>query len=277
MPNYPLEFINEVALPEFQEWTDKHGMMQDNDQGNTTGNGNLFTAHYVFGLEANGKLTDNERDRLNRVYLNNFRVPGLLMRDPSNGNGWQAHDDIVGMFAADAIINGPHRFLTKLVYDYGKKVQLDGTDETEPAEDYREKNRKIYKILNIVTFGRVRWVWNNQNPTKFHAASWLQRRMEMMATMQMSLRKWVNPVYWLVWAVTMLMLPIGWVNREYRDGYTLRFHSAIACEGYGPITNWICRRVRKAVARDYGDFGGLLSAYFGKPHHPIVALCKDKY
>lgn len=277
MPSYPLEYINTVQLPQFQDWTDKYGMMQDNPNGGTTGNGNLFTAHYVFGLWSSKLLSAEEKNRLNRVYINNFRMPGLLMRDPSNGNGWQAHDDFIGLMAADAMMNPDNRFLTKLVYEYGKNVKLDGTDETEPAEDYRKKNKIWYKVLKILTLGGPKWVWNTQNPTKFHLASWLQRRVEMMATMQMSLKMWANPFYWTYWAVTMLMLGFGWVNKEYDDGYTLRFHSAIACEGYGPVTNWICRKVRKAIARDHGDFGGLMLSYFEKPDHPIVKLCKGKY
>jgi hypothetical protein len=100
--------------------------------------------------------------------------------------------------------------------------------------------------------------------------------MELIATMQMALRKPVNPFYWVYWAYTILQ---GYYspNWEYRDGYTLRFHSALACEGYGPITNWLCKKAREMVHRDYGDFGQLLGHYFGKFHHPIVKLCKGKW
>lgn len=119
MKTYELSKINTVEIEQFQNWTDKYGMMQDNPNGLSTGNGNLFTAHYVFGLSQNGLLTDEAKDRLNQVFRNNFREPGLLMRTPNNEVGYQAHDDFVGMFGADAILNPESREFTRAAYDYG--------------------------------------------------------------------------------------------------------------------------------------------------------------
>ncbi len=271
MPNYPIESINKVALSEFQDWTDHFGMMQDNDKDVSSWNGNLFTAHYVFGLVSTNQMTDVERARIIQVFLNNCLVTGLLQRAPSINNR-QAQDDMFGVMGAEALMypNPKDRVVTKAMYEYGKQ-SCDGL-----ASDANDQDKLAYKWLKRLTF-RTRWVWNTEEPGKFKAGSWLGRFPNLIATMQMAQGKIVNPFSWLWWAITMMLLPLGKVDKNYHDGYTLRFHSALACQGYGFLTNWICKKVREAVARDYVDFGLLLGAYFAKPQHPIVKLCKGKY
>lgn len=272
MPWYPIQPINEVSLPQFQDWTDQHGMMTDNGQGHAQGNGALFTAHYVFGLSCNDILTDKEIARIKQVYANEFMAPGLLGKPTEFFKDRQAQDDMFGLMGAEALMcpKREDRLMTKAMYDYGQisPVALESdADDTDKA---------VFKWLKILTLRR-RWVWNNVEPGTFNADSWLGRFPNLIATMEMSQGKWVNPLKWCYWAGTMLQLVYLPGDKTYRDGYTLRFHSALACEGYGPLTNWICKKVRSAIARDYGDFGLLLGAYFAKPDHPIVALCKGKY
>lgn len=275
MPNYVIAKINEVD-PKFQEWTDIYGMMTDNSQGNSTGNGNLFTAHYAFGLSANG-LLEHDKERLTQVYLNNFREAGLLNRKPGANDWYQAHDDIVGLMGADALMNPDRkdRLLTRAVYEYGQG-SAQGIDSNEKDPKKIKLNSQLYPALMILGLGKIRWVWNNVQPKKFHVSSWLGRRMEIIATMQMSLGIAPNPFVWAYWAATMMQLVLK-PKKDYIDGYTLRFHSALAVEGYGPVSNVICKLVRNALNRDHGDLGQLLGSYFNKPEHPIVELCKGKY
>lgn len=272
MPNYPISAINEVTLPQFQDWTDQYGMMTDNAQGGTTGNGNLFTAHYVFGLYSNNILIDKEIARITQVFKNNFEQTGLLCRSPNFPGDLQAQDDMFGIMGAEALMHSDrnNRTLTKQMYEYGKK-SCDGLVDNATPQDMW-----AFNALKWLTLG-TRWVWNNVNPRKFKSSAWLGRFPNLIATMQMAQGENVNVFFWLYWAATMLQLVYFPGDKSYRDGYTLRFHSALACEGYGPLTNWVCRKVREAIARDYSDFGQLLGAYFAKPEHPIVALCKGKY
>lgn len=271
MPTYPLNSINTVQLPEFQDWTDQYGMIQDNPSGNSTGNGNLFTAHYVYGIVAKKLISDQEKARIIQVFLNNFIQSGLLCRVPSFPGDREAQDDIIGVMGAEALMcpNVEDRKLTKALYEYGK-ISANGIDETDKSS----KQSISYWAIRMLTLGRCRWVWNNISPGKFNIFSWLGRFPNLMATMQMSQRKLVNPFFWFYWAVTMLWLGFGFADKTYRDGYTLRMHSALACQGYGPVTNWICSRIGKAIQRDYGDVGGLISAYFNNPNHPLVQLLK---
>lgn len=278
MPNYPISAINAVSLPQFQEWTDQYGMMSDTGVGESTGNGNLFTGHYAFGLAANGILTDAEMVRIKQVFLNNMREPGLTLRLPNATWSYNAHDDLLGIMGAEALMcpNRADRAISKSIYEYGKNIKVTGIDSNEADPAKIKDNKWAYWPLKILGLGNIKWVWNTVQPGKFHVSAWLGRRPEVIATMQMTNNKWlVNPFYWLYWAGSMMSL-VWFPNKDYHDGYTLRFHSALACQGFGPITNWICKKVRGAVARDFGDFGGLMLAYFNQPNHPIVPLCKDK-
>lgn len=272
MPWYPIQPINEVSLPQFQDWTDQHGAMTDNPLGNAQGNAALFTAHYVFGLHANNILSDKEIARIKQVYQNQFMEPGLLGKETEFFRDRQAQDDLFGLMGAEALMcpKREDRVMTKAIYDYGKK----SAEGLEKGAD--DTDKKAYKWLKILTFGR-RWVWNNIEPGKFKSDSWLGRFPNLIATMEMSQGKLINPLRWVWWAATMLQLVYLPGDKTYRDGYTLRLHSALACQGYGWLTNWVCKKVRGAIARDYGDFGKLLGAYFAKPDHPIVSLCKGRY
>jgi hypothetical protein len=285
MPHYVPSGLNIVSLPEFQDWTDENGMMTDNNQGWSTGNGMLFMAHYAFGLHANGILTEEEKARILQVYKNCQRLPGLYNRLPGADGWYQAHDDLVGLMGAESLIRPDRRdrVLTKEILDYGRNTPINGIDPTEPDPKKIKMMKWMYptlkalSYLNPFSWGKIRYVWNNVNPGTFQPSSWLGRRMEVIATMQMAAGRFVNPIYWLYWAVTMLTLLSPKRDIRRQDAYTLRFHSALACDGYGPITSWICKRVRKEVVKDYGGFGQMLAMYFNKPEHPIAALAANKY
>lgn len=266
MPKYPLLPVNTVLLPEFQDWTDKYGMTADNDQQDSSDNGTLFTAHYAYGLSLRGEL-DKEKDRLTQVFQNNFVEPGLLCRTPSFPGDYQAQDDMIGLMGAEALMypDPKDRQMTKAMYEYGK-VDCSGL-----SSDATPQDSLVYTWIQKLT-GHTKWVWNNRESRKFRAGNWLGRFPNLMATMQMSLGESVNPFFWLWWAATMLQI-VYMPNKGNQDGYTLRFHSALACEDYGPITEWICGKVKQAVVRDFGGLGSLLAAYFGKPNHPLVKLC----
>lgn len=274
MPTYKLTAINTVQLKEFQEWTDVYGMMLDNDGGHVGGNGNLFTAHYVTGLVQKGLIAPEERSRILQVYRNNFRFPGVLMRAPSKPDDRNAHDDVMGLLSADAQLNPDpaKRELTRTVYQHGRDNYCDGVDEAD--QEKLKINNLVFKALKWLFLGKVRWTWNNVTENKFHVSSWLQRRMEMMATMQMSLREFVNPIYYIYWLATnYVWLKFG--KKEHKDSYILRYHSAMACKGYGKFTDKMCDAIFHKINKDFGDFGQLLGYYFNKMHHPIVKLLKD--
>lgn len=268
MPTYDKNWINTVQFAEFQPWTDQYGMTLDNDKGDVGGNGCLFTAHYVTGMVFKG-ISSNEKARILKVYQNNFKFPGTLMRAPSKPDDREAHDDYIGMMSADAQLNPPsNRALTRAMFEAGQQP-CDGVDETD--SDKIALNKTLYGLLKVLFLGKVRCTWNNVLKNKFHVSSWLQRRMEMMATMQMSLRERVNPVYWLWWASTMIL----WAktNADPREGI-LQFHMAKTCYGYGYLTNRVCEMVENKMVAS-GGIGKVIGDYFGNTNHPLVNLLKD--
>ena len=262
--------VSKPILPQFQPYTDKYGMITNNNQGLSTGNGNLFTAHYTYGLGPSFRLNEDERQRLLQVYTNNFSQPGLLCRTPAFPGDRQAQDDLFGLMGAEAILS-VDRVMTRSIYEYGK-ISAKGIDSTEP---FQGAQTRAYWAIRILTFGRCRWVWNNVEPGRFDEASWLGRFPALLAVMQMSLGKMVNPLFWLWWASTALYG--AWFgNSTDNNGDCLMLQGAIAAQGYGWLTDKVCNQIHKGIKRKYGSAGGLMAAYFQDPNHPLVNLLKDR-
>lgn len=273
MSKYEITSVNKVLLPDFQPWTDSWGLMQDNDQGGTTGNGVLFTAHYVYGLYLNDLITSSEKDRLLKVLESCMLPEGILMRTPDNAISWQAHDDYCGFLGAEAMLRPRgDRLLTEKLYEYGTTADILGPDFEENNPKNTKLNKIAYYALKIIGLGKIKYAWNNIRPGRLHVATWLGRRIEMIATMKMSIDKFVNPIAWLYWAYFMLQGYISGFDKISQDGYTTRLHMAKAAQGYGTLTDWVCYLYLKQLKTHYGSLGAVLSDYFGKPHHPIVKL-----
>ncbi len=267
---YPLAPINTVLLPQFQAWTDQYGMMTNNNQGLSTGNGNLFTAHYVYGLYSTGQITASESQRILNVYANNFPQSGILCRSPVFPGDRQQQDDIYGLMGAEAQLSPDDRKMTRAIYNYGK-ISANGIDGTEP---YQGAQTRAFWAIKILTFGRCRWVWNNIEPGRFDEDSWLGRFPAFLAVMQMSLREWVNPFFWIWWASTSLYN--AWFgNIGNNNGDCLALQGSLAAQGYGPLTNWVCKQIHNGIRKNYGSAGGLMEVYFQDPTNPLVALLQN--
>jgi len=261
---------NTCQLPQFQPYTDQHGMITNNNQGQSTDNGNLFTAHYVYGLFQTKQIDDTEKQRILNVYAANFSQSGLLCRTPNFPGSRQAQDDMFGLMSAEALIEPTHRVMTRTIYNYGLN-SAQGIDSTEPDQNFQ---KWIFGAIKALTFGRCRWVWNNVQPGKFDVTSWLGRFPAFIATMQMALKERVSPFSWMVWAGTSLYS--AWFgNSSGNNGDCLFLHSAVAVQGYGFLTDWVCNQIHKGIARKYGSAGGLMQAYFADSNHPLVQLLKD--
>lgn len=267
---YSLSSINTCLLPNFQAWTDEYGMMTNNPNGESTDNGNLFTAHYTYGLVSTNQINDEEKQRILQVYKNNFLQPGILCRTPNFPGNRQAQDDMYGLFSAEALLNPNNREMTRSIYEYGK-MSAHGVDPTEP---YQTAQRIASIGIKILTLGRSRWIWNNINPGTFDEASWLGRFPAFLAVMQMSIKEQVNPIDWVYWAVSSLYS--AWFgDSSGNNGDCLMLHGAIAVQGYGKISDWVCRQIHNGIKRKYGSAGGLMLAYFADPTNPLVNLLKN--
>ena len=267
---YTLTPLNTCQLPQFQTYTDQYGMVTNNNQGNSTDNGNLYTAHYVYGLFATNQINDQEKQRILTVYSNNFSQKGVLCRTPNFPGNREAQDDMYGLMSAEALISPDHRVLTRSIYNFGK-IPAQGIDSTEP---FQGAQTRVYWLIKILCFGRAKWVWDNIEPGKFDEASWLGRFPAFLAVMQMSLKEEVNPFFWLWWMATSLWS--AWFGTQSgNNGDCLMLHGAVAAKGYGKLSDWVCSQIHKGITRKYGNAGQLMSVYFQDPSHPLVALLSN--
>lgn len=269
--SYMLEPINTTILPQFQAWTDQYGMICNNPNGNSSGNGNLWTGHYVYGLVSTNQITDLEKQRVLQVYANNFSQPGILCRTPNFPDSRQAQDDVYGLMGAEALLVPNDRVMTRAIYSYGQHTEPKGIDPTEP---FPGAQGRVLLLIKLLCFGRARWVWNNISPGTFSEASWLGRFPAFLAVMQMSLRYGVNPFFWVWWAFT--TLSTSWFgNSTNNNGDCLILQGCIAAQGYGPLTNWVCQQFHKSIKRKYGSAGGLMEVYFQDPANPLISLLQN--
>jgi hypothetical protein len=263
---YQLSSINTVLLPQFQSYTDQYGLITDNNLGNPSGNGILYTSYYAAGLSKKNQL-DQEKVRLLQVFANNFMQPGLYCRNPSFPGDREAQDDGFGIMAADAFLNPNTRDFTKAILNYGKNTTCNGIDSLDTT--HSTINKFLYWPLKIVGLGKIRYVWNNISPNTFSADSWLGRFLNFTATMEMATQTLVNPFLWLYWAFWILSMYIGAANN---NDYLLKWCSAIAVEKHGFFTKTVCKLLYSRINKEYGSFSGLLSSYFNNPNNPLPAF-----
>ena len=271
--SYPLSPINTVLLPEFQAWTDEFGLVQDNDQEITTGNGILYTAHYLVGLKEKGLLTVQEQDRVMAVFHSCEVLPGVFKRAPARKDGdYQAHDDPIGIMGAEGKLfpNRKDRLLSQSIFEYGNNIRAEELDSTEQNPSKQAQNKWALWAIKLLQIPR-KYVWNNKNPGKFHVNAWLGLRIDVIATMKLATGKAICPLQWLYWAFYMLSVKKG----SSHDSFILRYHMILAAEGYGPLTDMVCKKTRAKIFEVFPDFGQLLSEYFNKPQHPLVKLLEN--
>jgi hypothetical protein len=268
---YPLTPINTVSQPQFQPYTDEFGMITNSNQGITSGNGNLYTAYYIFGLHFN-KLLPQEQERLVQVYKNNFMEPGLLCRSPQFPGSRQTQDDYFGVVLADSFLNPETRDFTKQIFAYAQAGKCSGID----AQDTQNAtwNKILYYPFKILGLGKVKYLFNNIAPGQFSLASWLGRFSNLSATLELASKRWPNPLQWIWWVSWILS---SWVSND-NGGDLLRWCSCMGVEGRGFIANFVCKLFYKKIDKKYGSLSGLMASYFTDPANPLPAfLANIKY
>jgi hypothetical protein len=266
--SYELSPINTTLLPEFQAYSDQYGLITDNNQGNSSGNGLLFTAHYIVGLVEKGLINEVEKNRIAAIFAECEKAPGLFIRSPVQ-TGYEAQDDLIGIMGAEAKLNPAkiNRINTQNIYAYGHASNADRLDPT----DSTALSKWALRIMNVIPFMKNRWNYNPVSPGTFSTKAWLGYRRDVVATIKMAAGQGINPFDWLYWAISMVSLTKSSSN----NAYILAMHSGWAVEGKGWLTDWIVGRVQAKVKAKYGDFGGLLATYYQDQAHPLIKLLKN--
>lgn len=101
----------------YAAYADKFGLVSNNTNGDSTGNGLLYTAEYIIGLYKTG-ITDGDRAALSAVYNSCQKDPGLMNRTPDEQFGINSIDDYTGCAAASMILDGGD--LARRIIEYGR-------------------------------------------------------------------------------------------------------------------------------------------------------------
>ncbi len=271
MSNNRNEFISD-----FQPYTDRFGMIQDKTDGAigvTSGNGNLYTAHYILAASDNSFLDKLTKERLIRMYSANEREPGLMMRAPDNRNGHNAHDDLIGCASASRLIDDGK--LAKRIFDYGNTTFPNKVDESEgPDHKKTVLNRKLFPILCTLFKGQIKWCWNNIRPKEFHVTSWLFRRSDVIAVLELVAYKKTSVFRYLF--LTIMMGTILFQNKDTdHNAFILRYHMARAIDGINWYSSLLAGIVRNKVNKEWGSIGNVIGAYYQNEEHPAVKWLKN--
>lgn len=255
---------------DFVLYTDKYKMIQDKSDGQkgiTSGNGNLYTAHYILAAVDNGYLDNKIKSSLKKIYKNNEREPGLMMRAPDNRNGHNAHDDLIGCATASRFIDNGD--LARRIINYGLVNHPTKADESEGKDHSKTKlNKQLFPFVWALSLGKIKWNWNNINPKTFHVSSWLFRRSDVIATLEL-VGYGKTSFFRMLYLTVMLGLVVFESEKSSHNSFILRYQMARAIDGLGPFCNFLSRLVRKRMVKYYGNFGNLIGEYFVNKNHPL--------
>lgn len=243
------------------EASDKWGLVLP-PHADSSGNGVRYTADAVLAALNQDKLTPFRKEYFARIFsqCEHQKHPGLLMRTPDNGFGYQSVDDTVGALTAGYFIgNGfPMRWL-----NHGRRGCL-GIDESDPNFEKVKLSRKIYWALCLLNFSaRVPYVFNNRNPGKFAVASWLGRQQQVVAHAQFAAGENVPLWRQIWWCISIFSSAYA----THPDGWVLACHLVKVARG----KSWLCDKVgnfwRRKFRQKYREgLGEVLFEYWGD--HP---------
>lgn len=262
-----MDSIYEDYKPYMDRWELVQPAPDDGRPFGMSGNGLLYTSSYILALVDNSALTSQEKIRLLNVYQS-CQVPneiGLYHRTPTKVKDFNSFDDLLGVLLASKYLDDG--FMARRIYDRGQMI-VSEVDESEGLDHPTVKlSKKILPILKFLTFNKVKWNYNNVNPDKFRVNTWLGRRIDVIATIQMAAKKRVNPIYWTYWMFTMLSAYLQGEKSDH-NAFKLRYTSCRAIEGYGFFTDLTCRLFYARLRKVHGSLGELNVKYFNNPEHP---------
>lgn len=263
---------------DYKVYKDKFGLNQnvtDNgDEYGVSGNGLLYTTGYILALVDNNALNRDEVIRLLNVYQS-CQVPGesgLYHRTPTKVKDYNSLDDIFGVLLASKYLDDG--LMAKFIYSRGQMI-VNEVDESEGLDHPVVKlSNKVFPLLKLLTLNKVKWNYNNVNPTKFRMNTWLGRRFDVVAVIQMAANKPVNFFYWIYWAITMLMIYTQ-DRKSNHNAFILRYTAARAVEGYGFMTNLVIKLFKKRFIKIWNSLGEVKAAYYNNPEHPDSIYLKN--
>lgn len=241
-----------------------NGLIHDST-GGISGNGLLYTAEWVLALSNLSLLSPSNRIKFVGAYNSHMRIEGLMMRTPSNAFGQEGPDDYFGVAAASKVLD--HGTLAKAILEYGKKgaTQFDLT----PTERRDIKKEKIlFYTLKILGLGRIKYVFNNLDPSLFNARAWLGRFPHLIAHLKFAAGitpTWFEYAYWC----------LALLKKEHAEDYDrwiLPYLMTQTAKDRGLIARFVIGIWNKRATKAFGTVDKLFYAYFRDKDHPIIKL-----
>ena len=262
---------------DYKPYIDHFGLtqphMDNGDYYGMSGNGLLYTSHYILALVDNNALTSQEKIRLLNVY-ESCKVPdqsGIYNRTPTKVKDLNSWDDIYGILLASKYLDDG--FTARRIYDHGQSIIAE-LDTQEINEKKVKQGRIVFNILKLISFNKVKHVWHNVNPLTFNLSAWQGRRPDVIATIRMAAGKPVGLFHWIYWAANLLGAYFQDRSSNH-NAFILRYTGARAVEGYGFMTDLVIKLFKLRFRKVWGNLAEVKAAYYNNPNHPDAVHLKN--
>lgn len=256
-------------IEDYEPYRDSWGLIQDHP-GNVSGNAIRYTAEYVIALHRHN-LLDLQQETLVKTFKSIEKVPGLIMRTPTNFGGHESIDDNIAYITAGYFLK------TNFAKDwlkYGRSVGVVGIDDTEMDQDKVSKSKLVYSLLSLFGNIPVGWTFNNISPDKFHVSSWYGRFQQLIAHAQFAAGETVPLWRQLLWAASLISK--AYSDRE--DAKVLGWHMVQVAKGKTYICDKAIEFFNEKIKEEYPQgIGQIIAEEFSNPEHPSAVWLKNQF
>lgn len=258
---------------DYRPYQDRFGLVQDNNKGDVTGNGILYTAQAVIAFSDNYLL--DEQQTLEFMYSIKCceKSNGVLSRAPEGKDDQEGPDDYTGAALISKMLDDgalAARIVKRGrfgVYLFNEEYETDGEYKIGPFKVSRRKVSKI--VFNLLSLGgnrRIKFVLNNTNPGYFTLSSWFGRQPSLVAQLKIAAKESPSLLESLMLHID--LLSSIFTKKDDHGAWALNWCQVRLIEGTGRMHDLSARFWRKQFDKHWSSVGELLGAYFNNPDHP---------
>lgn len=258
---------------DFHLYRDKFGLNQIDTvegKGVTSQNGTLFTMQYLLCLLASDETSIAEEisevNRIKELFQSLEVQKGLTIRYP-NDREFESMDNSSAILTFSAMFDNG-RF-AKDMREHGLTVKCTGYDTTQLVD----MNKKVYPYLNILSLGRIKNYWNNNNPDKFCFFGWYGRSPGFMGLIDIAAKgstTWFRHVSLLVGQF------LGWKSPSTNtDARTMSYIIWQFLKDKSFIHKYLYKVWTKQLFKVYPNgMKDVYKIYYRSETHPLVVYTK---
>lgn len=256
-------------LEHAKKYKDADGLMQID--GSVSQNGVLFSAEYVYALEGIKKRLTNEEDKILLTNEANairkacdacLKDGAFLFRSVKRPDEYDSMDNYTA-YVSLKLTEGDTTAASEMI-----RIGEAGVKDIH-NEDPDPRTKKYFELAKIIGFGKARYVFNNQAPSKFCFFSWYGRSPAMVGYIKQAAKKsgFFNDLSVLVGQLTTLFQK----NRNDLDPRKLAY---VAWQGnrdmnlFYKLGYWLFMR---KIKKDYpGGITEVYQMYYSDQKHPLI-------